>query len=68
MGKFVGLLVLVVAAIVTANAQLRPAANASSNARPSIRSSSNGTPVIDITAPDSHGVSKNLFDALNVDS
>src|SRR5271157_3462257 len=63
MAKFVGLLLLVFAAIVSANAQLRPA----TNAQPSIRSSANGTPVVQITTPDSHGVSKNLFDAFNVD-
>src|SRR5271165_7411259 len=67
MSKFVGLWLLVFAAIVSANAQLRPAANASTNAQPSIRSSANGTPVVEITTPDSHGVSKNLFDAFNVD-
>ena len=52
---------------VSAHAQLRPAPGAPPNQRPSIRSSSNGTPVVNITKPDKNGVSKNQFNAFNVD-
>ena len=65
MRRLIALLVCLLAGVAALQAQLQPAAVADPS-RPGIRASSNGTPVIDITAPDPHGVSRNDFEAFNV--
>ena len=65
MRSFVALWFCLLAGLGPLHVQLQPAA-VSHDLQPGVRSSSNGTPVIDITAPDPHGVSRNDFEAFNV--